>query len=63
MPQSECVDCDKPAAAYWGRYAYCKRCLILAQLEDPKAHLCVTCDKQQPTNVSWHRNAPCKECQ
>ena len=60
---SECVSCDRPAAAYHGPYAYCDRCLEIAEEEDPDAHCCIECGRKQPPNVSWHRDAPCKECQ
>ena len=59
---ADCTDCDRPAFVYWGKLAYCKRCLPAAKRENPDAHRCMQCGNQQPANVSWWRVTPCGAC-
>lgn len=60
---SECVECDKIAIRYWGRYAYCKVHFEIAKLNYPGVHECILCQKEQPPQVMWRGDAPCKSCQ
>lgn len=59
---SNCAQCDLPAARYWGRYSYCRTCLEVERRENPKAHKCPKCGVEQPPQVMWRRDAPCREC-
>ena len=58
---SECCVCDRQATRYWGERPYCKQCLPDARAENPTAHSCPTCHKQQPPYVSW-RGDECGVC-
>jgi hypothetical protein len=60
--RTECADCDRQAVAYWGKDAYCSQCLLVAKREQPEAHRCMQCGRQQPANVSWWRVTPCGSC-
>lgn len=60
---SDCAICDRHAAAYHGPHAYCPAHLAIERRQVPDAHRCIACGKEQPANVSWHRSAPCGECQ
>jgi hypothetical protein len=59
---STCCDCDRTASRYWGELPFCARCLAVAQAENPTAHQCPECHREQPPHVSW-RGKPCGECQ
>ena len=58
---SECCECDRPAAAYWGMLAYCRAHLEIQQRTAPMAHRCPFCRRPQPANVAW-RGEACGEC-
>ena len=61
MMRSECCDCDRTAIRYWGRYAYCRKCLNKAVAEKPRDHECPKCKQEQPPQVMW-RGTACGGC-
>lgn len=62
MPHSICCECERHAARYWGMLAYCGLHIEDAKLEDPHAHKCPVCAREQPAHVAWRHSSPCREC-
>ena len=60
---TDCIECGRPAARYWGNAGYCSSCLPSAKRDDPRAHQCHRCGVEQPGNVSWFGTSPCGDCQ
>ena len=58
---TECCECDRPAFAFHGRYAYCPAHWMFAQNDSPDEHKCPRCIRKQPPHVMW-RGDQCGQC-
>lgn len=61
--RSLCHDCGNTAARFWGRLPYCNRCVSRAQVDEPMAHMCPTCKREQASQCEWFGTDPCGRCQ
>jgi hypothetical protein len=63
VPRTECFACSSTATRFWGTVPVCKRHLAEEQDNEPDAHSCPECGKEQKPQALWTRSKPCSECQ